>query len=76
MAEKKFDFEKSLQELESIVNKMEQGELNLEESLKLFENGINLTRKCQKKLQDTEQKVKILMQKNTKGELVDFSNEE
>ena len=56
----KFDFESSLEELETIVNAIEQGGLSLEESLKLFEKGVTLTKKCQEAIKSAEQKVKIL----------------
>ncbi len=55
------DFEKKLTRLETIVEKMEAGELALEESLKLFEEGVKLSRECNTQLNDAEQKVKILM---------------
>lgn len=55
------DFEKSLRELETIVERMEQGELSLDESLKQFERGVALTRTCQSALQQAEQKVEILL---------------
>lgn len=55
------DFEKSLAELERIVERMEQGELSLDESLKQFERGIALTRSCQTALQQAEHKVEILL---------------
>ncbi len=58
------EFEKSLAELEQIVERMEQGELSLDESLKQFERGIALTRHCQTALQQAEQKVEILLRKN------------
>jgi exodeoxyribonuclease VII small subunit len=58
------DFEKSLAELEQIVERMEQGELSLDESLKQFERGVALTRSCQTALQQAEQKVEILLSKN------------
>jgi exodeoxyribonuclease VII small subunit len=58
------DFEKSLAELEQIVDRMEQGELSLDESLKQFERGVALTRSCQTALQQAEQKVEILLRKN------------
>lgn len=61
-----FDFEKALGELESLVEKMEQGDLTLEESLRQFERGVALTRACQKALAEAEQKVQILLQ-NTGG---------
>lgn len=54
-------FEKSVQELDSIVTQMESGELSLDESLKLFEKGVKLTRSCQKTLADAEAKIEKLM---------------
>ncbi len=58
------DFERSLAELEAIVEKLEQGELSLEESLKQFERGVQLTRACQNALKEAEQKVEILLRKS------------
>jgi exodeoxyribonuclease VII small subunit len=55
-----FDFEKALGELEDLVEKMEQGDLGLEESLKHFERGIALTKACRKALADAEQRVQVL----------------
>ena len=60
----KFDFEATLKELESIVNTIEQGGLNLEESLGLFAKGVALTKECQQTLKAAEQKVKILTGKD------------
>lgn len=76
MAKKSFNFEKSLQELEKLVETMESGELSLEDSLKHFEKGVALTRDCQTALQDAEQKVKVLLEKNGQQSLVDFEPEE
>lgn len=59
-----FDFEKSLAELENLVEKMESGDLTLENSLKSFEDGIKLTRECQIALKDAEQKVQLLIEQN------------
>ncbi|MDP5032442.1 MAG: exodeoxyribonuclease VII small subunit [Paraglaciecola sp.] len=67
-------FEQSMQELESIVSKMEQGDLPLEDALQNFERGIQLARMSQQKLKDAEQKVQILMSQNNQDTLVDFSN--
>jgi exodeoxyribonuclease VII small subunit len=69
------DFEASIKELESLVERMEQGEQSLEDSLKDFERGIALTRGCQKSLQETEQKIQQLIEKNGQDELVDFDEE-
>ena len=79
MARKKadeIDFESSLNELNAIVEKMEQGGISLEESLQQFERGIHLTRHCQKALQTAEQKVAILMEKNGKVELEPYKNDD
>ena len=65
---KKIDFEASLGQLEQLVEQMEEGELNLENSLKAFEKGVKLTRECQQALQNAEQKVQLLMEQN--GELI------
>ena len=59
-----FAFEQSLAELESLVQKMESGDMSLEESLKAFEQGVRLTRDCQKALSDAEQKVNKLLEQN------------
>ena len=58
------DFERSLAELEAIVDKLEQGDLSLEDSLRHFERGVQLTRVCQTALKQAEQKVEILMRKS------------
>lgn len=54
-------FESSLKELESIVEELEAGDLPLERSLDLFEQGVKLSRDCQKRLDDAERKVEILL---------------
>jgi exodeoxyribonuclease VII small subunit len=61
------DFELKLKRLEEIVQKMEKGELPLEDSLKLFEEGVKLSRECQAKLNEVETKVKILVGKDEQG---------
>jgi len=61
-----FDFEKSLSDLEQLVADMESGDLSLEESLKKFENGIQLIRNCQGALNEAEQKVEILTKEGLK----------
>jgi len=69
------NFEASMNELESLVERMEEGDQSLEESLKDFERGIALTRSCQKSLQETEQKIQQLIEKNGQDELVPFEDE-
>lgn len=71
------DFEKKLNRLEEIVQKMEKGDLALEESLKLFEEGVKLSRECHTRLNDAEVKVKSLISVSENGEpkTSDFSAE-
>ena len=57
-------FESSLKELERIVEQLEAGDLPLERSLELFEQGVQLSRDCQKRLDDAERKVEILLKGN------------
>lgn len=71
---KKLDYEASITELESLVNRLEQGDISLEESLKLYESGVLLTRDCQDALQAAEQKVQMLMQQSGQSSLVDFDS--
>lgn len=76
MARKKTStFEDSLAELEQLVSKLEQGDISLEESLKSFEHGVNLTRTCQKALQEAEQKIQILTEQNGNQSLEPFTDE-
>lgn len=77
MAKKKTSpaFEESLTELEQLVSRLEQGEISLEESLAAFERGVVLTRTCQKALQEAEQKVQILIDKNGSQVLESFTDE-
>lgn len=70
------DFEASLRELEELVEKMEQGDLSLEQSLKDFERGIALTRACQQALREAEQKVQILAGNSEEAELAPFEGGE
>ncbi|WP_263146609.1 exodeoxyribonuclease VII small subunit [Pseudomonas sp. RIT-PI-AD] len=69
MARKKaaLDFEQSLADLQALVERLESGELSLEDSLGAFEQGIRLTRECQGALSQAEQKVQILLERD--GEL-------
>jgi len=57
-------FESSLEELERIVRQLEQGELTLEKSLELFEQGVKLSRDCQERLSQAERRIEILMRDN------------
>jgi exodeoxyribonuclease VII small subunit len=69
-------FEQSLQELEALVEKMEKGDLSLEESLQHFERGVQLTRTCQQALKEAEQKVETLLKKNGQEEIIPFDSED
>ncbi|HSG66818.1 MAG TPA: exodeoxyribonuclease VII small subunit [Gammaproteobacteria bacterium] len=64
--------EQSLKELEALVERLESGDLPLEEALKQFEHGVKLTRACQTILKQAEQKVEILLQKTDAAEPVSF----
>lgn len=58
------EFEHSLNELQALVERLESGDLSLEQSLATFEQGIALTRECQSALQDAEQRVQVLLEQN------------
>jgi len=75
MVKKAVRFEESLAELEQLVERMEQGNIPLEDSLKLFERGVQLTRSCQKALKEAEQKVQILLEENGEPTLQAFTDE-
>ena len=68
-------FEESMLELETLVTKMEQGDLPLEEALKSFERGIQLARHSQQQLKEAEQKVQILTTQNGQQTLAAFEPE-
>jgi exodeoxyribonuclease VII small subunit len=61
---KALGFEQSLNDLQVLVERLESGDLSLEESLATFEQGIGLTRECQSALQDAEQRVQTLLEQN------------
>jgi len=66
---KKPDFEKSLARLEEVVRRLESPQLALDEAMKLFEEGVELSRECQKQLEEAEGRVEILLKK-ADGKLV------
>jgi len=72
------DFEKKLGRLEEIVQKMEKGDLALENSLQLFEEGIKLSRECHQRLNEAEAKVKKLVGFDAQGKALteDFTPED
>jgi len=69
---KKFNLEKSLADLEDLVEELESGDLPLEKAMKKFEEGIKLTRGCQTALKEAEQKVEILLKSAGGENLEDF----
>ena len=71
-AKNKFDLEKSLAQLEELVEELESGDLPLEKAMQKFEDGIKLTRACQAALKEAEQKVEILLESAGGEELEDF----
>ncbi len=73
---KKFNLEKSLADLEELVEELESGDLPLEKAMKKFEEGIKLTRGCQTALKEAEPKVEILLQSAGGEDLEDFEVDE
>jgi exodeoxyribonuclease VII small subunit len=70
------DFETAMRDLEELVDRLEQGDMPLEESLAAFERGVMLTRTCQTALKDAEQKVEILLKKAGEPVVEDFTPDE
>jgi exodeoxyribonuclease VII small subunit len=70
------DFETAMRDLEELVERLEHGDLPLEESLAAFERGVMLTRTCQSALKEAEQKVEILLKKAGEPALEDFMPDE
>ncbi len=68
------DFEQALASLEALVEKMEEGDLSLEESLSAFEQGVKLTQECQRALGEAQQRVQVLMQQDGATRLVPFAD--
>ena len=67
------DFEQALTELEGVVERLERGDLPLEEALRVFERGVDLTRQCQGALRSAQQRVDTLMKRNGELEPESFS---
>jgi len=68
------DFEQALSELETLVERLERGDLPLDEALKLFERGVALTRHCQSSLQAAQQKVEILLKRSADAQPEPFED--
>jgi exodeoxyribonuclease VII small subunit len=83
MATKKTDaapasvsFEQSLNELETLVQKMEKGDLSLDDSLAAYERGVGLYRQCQAALENAEQRVRLLNDPSKPDDATDFQTDE
>jgi len=70
------DFEEALAELESLVERLERGDLPLDEALKTFERGVELTRHCQSSLKAAQQKVEILLKRGSATSIEAFRPED
>ncbi|MDB4057135.1 exodeoxyribonuclease VII small subunit [Candidatus Thioglobus sp.] len=70
----KFNFNKGLLQLEEIINKMESGELSLEDSLKYFEEGVKIHRQCHTALTDAEQRISVLSENDNYSEEKPFGD--
>lgn len=69
-------FEENMEQLENIVTELEKGELNLEESVKKFEQGINISKKCNDILEKAEKKITILLRRDDEIKEENFEAEE
>lgn len=70
------NFEESMEKLEQIANELEKGELNLEESLSKFEEGMKLSKKCNEIIENAEKKITILLNKDGELKEENFTPEE
>jgi exodeoxyribonuclease VII small subunit len=70
------DFEKSLEELEALVEQLESGELNLDQSLQQFKRGVELTRHCQSVLEQAQLTVEQLLDPQDEGSAVPFAKDD
>jgi exodeoxyribonuclease VII small subunit len=70
------EFERKLTELETVVERLEQGDLSLEESVRLFEDGMKLSESCKKELDTAEGRIQILMQQGGKLKAQDLDVED
>lgn len=71
--EENLNFEVTIKNLEQIVGELEKGDLNLDESISKFEEGIKISKECNKILEDAEKKITILLEKDGKIEEESFS---
>lgn len=76
MEEENISFESAMEELELIAKSLEKGDLNLDESVKQFEKGIKLSKKCNEILESAEKRISILIQDGESLKEEDFTNAE
>ena len=77
MSEKKeLNFEELIEKLEDITNKLEKEQLSLDESVKLFEEGMRISKECNTKLEDAEKRITVLINDNDEIKEENFSPEE
>ena len=76
MSKEKVNFEETIKKLETIANELETGNLNLDESVEKFEEGMKLSKECTKMLDDAEKRISILIKKDGKISEEDFDIEE
>lgn len=72
----KVSFEDNMEKLEKIVNELEKGDLNLDDSISKFEDGIKISKECNKILEETEKKITILLEKDGEVKEENFIAEE
>ena len=72
----KANFEENMNKLETIVTELEKGDLNLDDSVKKFEEGIKISKECNKMLDEAEKKITILLQNDDKIEEKNFTTDE
>ena len=76
MAKAEENFEVLITKLEDITNKLESDKLSLDESVKLFEEGIKISKKCNEKLEDAEKRITIILEKNGEIKEEEFDAED
>ena len=74
MKKEENSFEEKIESLENIVSKLEKGDLNLDDSMAKFEEGMKLSKECSKILEDAEKKITILLEQDGKMEEEDFES--
>lgn len=72
--DKEINFEQAIEELEVIAHELESGKLNLDDSIKKFEDGMKLSKKCSEYLENAEKRITILIEKNGELSEENFSN--